>query len=208
MRNYGIPVKDESAIELLQNGKPFVQDVGLVRHGKDQKEEYFHNFAGVGFDAMVVSNARKYKSAGRLSYLYSILGSLLKYRCPDLQIKSIEKTVMEKIFFAFAAIGAYGGGGMKISPDAVTDDGLLDILLIGNLRRGQVLRALPKLFDGTIKHHPKADTFQTETLSINATSPTPALMEADGELIGSGPFEITILKKRLNIIVPGSFSRG
>ncbi len=84
-------------------------------------------------------------------------------------------------------------------PNAIPDDGLLDMTLIKKLSRLTVIRSLKKLFDGTITEHPKVVTF-TGT-SINVDSEPKIYIETDGESIGHSPAMFEIIPKSLRVVV-------
>jgi diacylglycerol kinase (ATP) len=72
-----------------------------------------------------------------------------------LTIDSVRNT---SVFFRFnIGNGRYCGGGMRQTPDALPDDGLLDITVIKGMGRIEIIKALKILYDGTILSHPKVD---------------------------------------------------
>src|SRR5207247_1629604 len=85
------------------------------------------------------------------------------------------------------ANGRYFGGGMMICPDARSDDGLLDVLLIGDLTKRDLLLTLPKTYRGRHLPHPKAETLRGSAVTIEAAEPPPVERDGDppiGELLG------------------------
>ena len=63
-----------------------------------------------------------------------------------------------------ATIGRYAGGGMRVTPDASPDDGLLDALLIGDVNKADFVRTLPKMYRGTHVRHPKVEVLRGATV--------------------------------------------
>lgn len=102
------------------------------------------------------------------------------------------------IFNPNAGNGRYCGGGMRQTPDALPDDGLLDITVIKEMGKPEIIRSLSMLYDGTVLSHPKIDGFRTTGLKV--VSDTALLIEADGELPGNTPAEFSIIPSAINII--------
>jgi len=98
------------------------------------------------------------------------------------------------------ANGRYFGGGMMIVPEASPDDGLLDVLLIGDLTKRDLLLTLPKTYRGRHLPHPKAESFRGKTVTVDAPEPLP--IELDGEQPGTTPARFEILPRALRLRVP------
>jgi len=89
---------------------------------------------------------------------------------------------------------------MKITPDAEPDDGTFDVLLIGDISKGDLLRNLPKLYRGTHLPHPKAEVLRGATASIDAPIPLP--VQLDGEQPGTTPATFEVVPRALRLRVP------
>jgi diacylglycerol kinase family enzyme len=95
-------------------------------------------------------------------------------------------------------IGRYSGGGMMQTPNAVVNDGLFDITIIKKMRKGEIIRSLRKLYDGTILDHPKIEGYTGKSIRIDSD---PLIhVEADGESLGHSPIEFTIIPDSVNVI--------
>ena len=92
------------------------------------------------------------------------------------------------------ANGRYLGGGMKMLPDAEPDDGLFDVLLIGDLTKRDLLLTLPKTYRGRTCPHPKATLLRGATVEVEAPEPLP--VELDGEQPGTTPVRFEIVPQR------------
>jgi diacylglycerol kinase family enzyme len=98
------------------------------------------------------------------------------------------------------ANGRYLGGGMKMVPEAEPDDGLLDVLLIGDLTKRDLLLTMPKTYRGKHLPHPKATLLRGTTVEIDAPEPLP--VELDGEQPGTTPVCFEIVPRALRLRVP------
>ena len=99
------------------------------------------------------------------------------------------------------ANGRYLGGGMKICPDAEPDDGLFDVLLIGDISKRDLVMTLPKIYRGTHLPHPKAELLRGAEVTIDAPIALP--VELDGEQPGTTPATFEVVPGALRLRVPG-----
>ncbi|NNC94310.1 MAG: diacylglycerol kinase family lipid kinase [Chitinophagales bacterium] len=203
-RNYNMPRGNE-ILDLIDNGDRHIQDLGTVTYqvdGENQKS-FFHNFAGAGFDSYVIKNNSNLKWLGASSYMFSIFTSFLSYSNKHCLINAGGDIIEGKIYMMLASVGTYCGGGMRINKNAVTDDGLLDLLIARDINKLDVALNVSSLYNGSISSHPKVYTRQVEQLSI---IPKDILsVEADGELLGIAPSEIKIVPKALKVLIPRDF---
>jgi diacylglycerol kinase family enzyme len=99
------------------------------------------------------------------------------------------------------AVGRYLAGGMKITPDAEPDDGLFDVLLIGDVTKTELVRVMPKLYRGTHLPHPKGEVLRGASVTIDADEPMP--IQLDGEQPGTTPVSFEIVPNAVRLRVPG-----
>ena len=92
------------------------------------------------------------------------------------------------------------GAAFKIVPNAVMNDGLLDVCIIEPVSRPTVLRMLVKLFWGGHTSHPAVSIQRTKSLTIQTDPPT--LLYADGEKIGCTPATVELVERGLTVLVP------
>ena len=98
------------------------------------------------------------------------------------------------------ANGRYFGGGMMICPEADPGDGLLDVLLIGDLTKRDLLLTLPKTYRGRHLPHPKAEVLRGTIVEVESARPIP--VELDGEQPGTTPARFEIVPGALRLRVP------
>jgi diacylglycerol kinase (ATP) len=91
---------------------------------------------------------------------------------------------------------------MKICPDAEPDDGLFDVLLIGDISKKDLVLTLPKIYRGTHLPHPKAELLRGASVSIDTPLPLP--VELDGEQPGTTPASFEVVPNALRLRVPKS----
>ena len=98
------------------------------------------------------------------------------------------------------ANGPYYGGGMKIAPEAVMNDGLLNICIVKEIPKWELLREFPKVFNGTHVFHPRIMMKSGQKVKI--VSDEHREIFADGEYIGNLPAECTIGNQTIQIMSP------
>lgn len=202
-RMFGIPNDYKGAVRLLSIGNRCISDAGVVDYStpSGRGRRYFINIAGLGFDAVVVRRTNAQKEKGRNSkaiYFYNLLKSLLFYTHTHTDVIIDGKLVSNQTFTISLGIGKFSGGGMRQTPNAIHDDGLFDITIIKRMRKGEIIRSLKKLYDGTILDHPKIEGHTGRNILIN--SQPPIHLEADGESLGYSPIEFNIIPSAVNVI--------
>jgi YegS/Rv2252/BmrU family lipid kinase len=202
-RMFGIPLDYEKAVKIICENKTLLHDVGLVSYynGSEKKNRYFINIAGLGFESVVVrkTNLQKDKGhGGKLIYFYNLLTSLLSYNNTKAEIIIDGEIIHADVFSLNVGNGRYCGGGMRQTPRALPDDGLLDVTIINGMGKFEIIRNLKILYDGTILRHPKIDGYKCKNIKVSSESVMFA--EADGESLGQTPVEFSIIAEGINIV--------
>jgi len=201
---FGIPLDYEKAIKVIRNENLMLHDIGLLNFfdGTEKKTRYFINIAGLGFESVVVrrSNIQKEKGrSGKAIYLYNLLMSLLHYKNTKVEIYIDNKKTIANVYTINVGNGRYCGGGMMLTPDALPDDGILDVTVINDIGKIEIIRNLKKLYDGTILSHPKADSYKCKNIKVSSDSMI--YVQADGETLGHTPAEFSILPGKINVVI-------
>lgn len=166
---------------------------------------YFLNIASAGFDADVVAMTRHVKRIpfikGKVAYIGGILLAVINLKKieADFVIDGSKLHTKTMLLSAFAN-GRYYGGGMIPAPNAVPDDGLIDICIINDVSRLKLLRFFPRLIKGT--HIQMKEVSIKRCRSLEMKSPKPVHVNMDGELFRFSEAKIEILEKSLNFIKP------
>ncbi|MEV6771734.1 YegS/Rv2252/BmrU family lipid kinase [Nocardia sp. NPDC051030] len=206
-RELGVPEGTVEAIEVVLGGKTRGIDLGTVEAEGAQRPMWFATVTGTGFDARVTLRANEMRwPKGPLRYtaaaLIELSGKLaVPYRIelhgsPD----HPDGTVIElpAIMVAVGNTRTYGGG-MLICPDAVIDDGLLDLTVVGSMSRVDLLRLLPALSAGKRIDHPAAVQYRAATIKLTAPG---APATADGDPAGHLPATFQAHPRALGVLVP------
>lgn len=202
-RMFGIPLVYEGAVKVISENKLMLHDIGLVTYhsGSEEHKRYFINIAGLGFEALVVAKTNRQKDKGRSSqtlYFYNLLSSLISYKNIKTDIIIDGRKSTSTIFSVNVGNGRYCGGGMRQTPEALPDDGLLDVTVIREMGRIEIIKSLKLLYDGTILSHPKIDGYRSKNIRVESESLL--YLEADGESLGHTPAEFSIIPAAINIV--------
>ena len=109
------------------------------------------------------------------------------------------------MFDVVVANGRFFGGGMKMCPDALPADGLLDVVTIGDVTKRDLVLTMPKIYRGTHLPHPKAEALRGRVVTVETAEPMP--VELDGEQPGTTPARFEVLPGALRLRVPQGQTR-
>ena len=203
IRSIGIPRNYNSACSLLTGSRRLLIDVGVVEYRSEgqKRQRFFVNAAGVGFDATVVAATERLPKylGGTIPYLAGLLRTLFTYRNKPVDLRLEDKVKTARILTIVVSNGCYLGGGMYVAPQAKINDGLLDVVTIGDIGKFELLRALPTVYNGTHITHPKVSMEKARHIAIESSEPL--LVHADGELLGTCPASFWLMPAALSIVV-------
>ena len=200
-RHMGLDRKDPmAAVRLLQH--PTIRAVDAVRVVTAERQRYFVNVGGAGFDSEVNEHANQVRRLkGSAKYVYSTVITLFRFHAGEFVVTVDGVEHPFRGMMLAVGNGSSYGGGMRITPGARFDDGELEVVVIQELSKPAFLRAFPKVFAGTHVHHPKVATLHGREVEIAADRPFQVY--ADGEYVGMLPATFTVLPGVLQLVVPG-----
>ena len=205
IRTLGIEKSIDSFIEILKNPKTIICDVGLckfIEYSGKEAERYFLNISdvGIGGETTYRVNKRSKLLKGFLSFLIASVNTIILYRNKMYDINIDDKIILnEKLNSVVIANGRYFGGGMEVAPLAKMDDGLFDIIILGNLNKLELISNLPKIYKGTHLSHPKINRYLGKHIKVRSSDK--ALVELDGEQPGTIDAEYTIIPKGIKVLI-------
>ncbi len=167
-------------------------------------DRHFINGMGLGFDAQVAYenyNSQKHekvKGGSKSKYIWHILKTLLLFRESTMTLAGDGETRPVKSFLNTIANGRRLAGGFYLTPEALADDGLLDICMIHELSVPGRIKELLAVLRGTHLEDSVVRFFRTGHLSIEFADTVPAHL--DGELYFNSRFDISVLPGAVNII--------
>jgi diacylglycerol kinase (ATP) len=178
---------DVGAISCIRDGSPIVR--------------YFVNVAGLGFDgeSSVRVNRMSKRINGTLPYLASLVLTLASYTNKDVELTFDGQRKSGRFNSVIICNGQYFGGGMWIGPQAAADDGIFDVVILGDVSRLEFLLNVPRVYRGTHLTHPKVESFQAREVRVEAAQRM--FVQAEGELVGEAPATFGIMPGALRLRV-------
>ncbi|HEY1356408.1 MAG TPA: diacylglycerol kinase family protein [Solirubrobacterales bacterium] len=200
-RVLGIPDEPEPAVEVLAAGHSRVIDVGEANGRR------FLGIVSVGFDSEAnrVANETKH-IRGSLVYAYAAIRTLIGWKPARFTVRVDEERIRFTGYSVSVANNRAFGGGMFVAPDAELDDGLFDVVMVGEGGKLHFAGNLPKVFKGTHVELEEVRVFRASHLELSASRPIPVY--ADGEHLTDLPAALRVLPRALSVIVPRPRAEG
>ena len=203
-RTFGIPRKVDDAVHVALEGDVRTIDVGRASYrawdGSDATAS-FANVASAGMSGAIAKRANETSKAlgGKASYLWATFAVFSGWAATEIEVAVDGERRAGPMFDVVVANGRFFGGGLEICPEAEPDDGLFDVLTIGDVTKRDLVQTMPRMYRGTHLPHPKAELLRGS--SVTVTSETPLPIELDGEQPGTTPvtFEVTAGALRLRV---------
>ena len=136
----------------------------------------------------------------KASYFLATFAVFARWQTSEVRVAVDDETRRGLMRDVVVANCRYFGAGMMICPEAEPDDGLLDVLLIGDVTKADLVLTLPKIYRGTHLPHPKAELLRGRTVTIDADVPLP--IQLDGEQPGTTPVRFDVVPEALRLRVP------
>jgi diacylglycerol kinase (ATP) len=207
VRTYDIPREVAAAVEVALNGRTREIDLGRARFRRwdgSEAESIFANIASAGMSGAIAQRANETTKAlgGKVSYAWATFAVFARWKTSEVRVTVGDEVRTGRMHDVVVANGRYFGGGMMMCPEAEPDDGLFDVLLIGDLTKRDLIVTLPKTYKGRHLPHPKAELLRGATVAVEAPEPLP--IELDGEQPGTTPVRFDVVPKALRLRVPAS----
>lgn len=192
-RSQGMPLGDsvesiEKAADWIANAQPHPTDIGLLRIGAlnddAPRTEHFLNIASAGLGGEVDRRVNAVHNRRPWTFLSATVRSILRYQPRPMRVwlDDVEWYEGRSLLLAVAN-GTTFGHGMRIAPQAATDDGLFDVVLVKDAHKLDVLMTLRRVYDGSHLAHPAVQYKRARRVMIE--SQQPVSLDLDGEY-GSG----------------------
>jgi YegS/Rv2252/BmrU family lipid kinase len=202
----GLPIGDvEAACRVLVAGRTRVVDIGRVEDELGNTRYFCNNF-GAGFDAATTVESYKLRHLrGSMVFLVAVLRTIfLYYKAPLVSVRyegrGAQDVALElPLLMVSVANGRRTGGMFMIAPQAVQDDGLLDLSLARQVSRLGIFRLLPHFIRGTHGAQPTVTVDRTAHIVVASEQDLP--VHVDGEIIRTDAhrLEVSALPRRLRV---------
>jgi YegS/Rv2252/BmrU family lipid kinase len=206
VRTFGIPSRLDDAVRVALEGRTRTIDLGRAAFQSwsgASGESYFANIASAGMSGAVAKRTNEATRApfgGKAAYLWSTLVVFAGWRNAELRVTVDGEVRSGPMFDVIVGNCRYLAGGMKMLPEAEPDDGLFDVLLIGDVSKLDLVRTMPKIYRGTHLPHPRAELLRGASVMVETGQPLP--VELDGEQPGTTPIRFDVVPGALRLRVP------
>ena len=204
-RHMGLNRRDPlGAARLLSS--PTFKAIDVAKVTTPERQRYFVNVGGAGFDSEVNEHANKVRRLrGTPKDVYSTFVTLARFTPGEFVVKVDGEEHPFKGMMLAVGNGSSYGGGMKVTPDARYDDGVLDVCVIQELPKWQFVKTFPKVFTGKHVTHPAVTMLRGKEIEISAERPFQVY--ADGEPVGHLPAAFSVVPASLRLVVPAESIR-
>jgi diacylglycerol kinase (ATP) len=203
-RTHGLPSRFDDAVQVVLRGETRTIDLGRVQL-ESGASRFFANVGSAGMSGAVARRANSMTKAfgGRATFFYALTREFLAWQNTRVVVE-LEDGVRREgpMHDVIVANGNWHGGGMKLAPDARQDDGVFDVVLIGDVTKLDFLTTSPKLYSGGYLSHPRVELLRSSSVAISAAEPLP--LEVDGEPIGATPARFEVVPAALRLRVPAA----
>tara|TARA_Y100001970_G_scaffold110511_1_gene138034 strand:+ start:269 stop:1156 length:888 start_codon:yes stop_codon:yes gene_type:complete len=185
------------AIMKIINNKP--RSIDIMRASGYDGVYYSLNLVGWGMATDISIVAEKLRFIGGQRYnIASVIEIIINKKRPaKLIIDGVESA--NDYCFIIACNTKYIGKGMKMAPEAVIDDGLMDLIVVKKNSRSTLLSVFPKLFNGEHISHPACEYIKCRKFSIEPEQNDP--LNIDGEIIGYAPVDVELIENGIELLV-------
>jgi diacylglycerol kinase (ATP) len=205
IRTYGIPKNAKRALELLRGGRARTIDLGRATFQTDSGEgsRWYINIGSCGLTGAVAQRAERTSKrlGGTPSFLFATVATFAAWRNVPFRVVVDDGPPLELVANnVICANGRAFGGGFRVCPQAEPDDGLLDVLVWGDVGKLDLALNLPRLYRGTHLGHRKVTVLRARKVYVEPERPLP--LELDGERPGMTPATFEIAPQALRLRVP------
>ncbi|WP_436736155.1 YegS/Rv2252/BmrU family lipid kinase [Streptomyces sp. BBFR102] len=199
-RTLGLPVRDPEAgarlaVDILEGPGPRALDLGRVG------DRWFGTVLAAGFDSRVNDRGNRMRlPVGRFKYDLAIVAELAAFRPAPFKLTLDDGPVLD-VDATLIAVGngtSYGGG-LRVCAEARLDDGLFDVVVVGEVSRTELMRVFPKVYRGAHLGHPAVTVHRARSVTVEAPDTTGY---ADGEPLGALPLTARCVPEAVRILAP------
>lgn len=186
---------------ILQNQRTIV-DIGLAEFTDKNQEatkRYFINITDVGMGGVVVAGLEKGSKllSKSIRYNIQIAKTFFTYKKSEVKITTDNYSFQGKVMNVILANGKYFGNGLGIAPEAELQDGLLELVILGDIGIIDYLTNLSQVKKCKKLDHPQVFYQKTNEVNIVSADNRELPIDMDGEFVGYAPLKILNLSKRI-----------
>jgi len=176
-----------------------LRSVDIARVETPYNLYFSFNIIGWGLVADAGYLAENFRLLGGLRYDVASILEVLKGKRRISRLILDDEVVDDDFVFVIACNTIHTGKAMRIAPNAKFDDGKIDLIIVRNASKTELLKLFPKLFTGEHVKSKLVECRQVQKFSIISDENSSLII--DGELIGSTPVHVTMEPKKINVLV-------
>ncbi|MBC7364365.1 MAG: diacylglycerol kinase family lipid kinase [Candidatus Aminicenantes bacterium] len=204
MRSLNIPKKLKNAVRFISEAPNSLIDIGRVNYlaeGGKIESRYFLNIADFGLGGEVVRRVTEERLKRKASsYVKCLIETMLTFKGHEVSLKVDDQEKAAGTYLIGAvANGKVFGKGMKIAPKARLNDSLFDIILVKGLKFLEFCLQGWKLINGSHLSYHKVSMLRGQKVEVFPLTPSPVLIELDGEQVGTLPASFEIIPASLQV---------
>ena len=203
-RFWGLTKDYKKSLDRFFNGKKQPLDIGCITYWRNGivHHRYFINSVGFGVDSLTcqwATTLKYYIGSHHVNYFFALLAAICVHKSQKIELIVDGKTIVNDMLFTMnIGNGPFSGGGIKQNPDADPRDGVFHSIFVQTPTFRQVLKAIPRLFNGRLTDLNFVHTFVGKEVEVNTRKHL--MFEADGILENiMGPCHITCLHNALSM---------
>ena len=203
-RFWGLTKDFKKSLDRFFNGEKQPLDVGCITYWRNGivHHRYFINSVGFGVDSLTcqwATTLKYYIGSHHVNYFFALLAAICAHKSQKIELIVDGKTIVNDMLFTMnIGNGPFSGGGIKQNPDADPRDGVFHSIFVQTPTFLQVLKAIPRLFDGRLTDLDFVHSFVGKEIEVNTRKHL--MFEADGILENiMGPCRITCLHNALSM---------
>ncbi len=199
-QSIGLPGDFAAQIKIIKNDVSKLIDIGKITFEKDQPIKYFLNELQFGIGGTLCKNIspNTKRMLGRFAFGFEAVKNLVRYEAEEIELTTDKGSVKEKAIGVVIANGSYTGGGMRLTPNALIDDGLFDVLVIEEMPLLKRLNGFSKIYSGRHIGMPAFKLFKAKKIKFGYSNSLCA--EADGELVFNKCISAEVIPSALRVI--------
>ena len=197
VRTFGQSDGLDAGMRRLADPEAYPVDIGRIEGSFGVR--YFLNAANVGVAAASANVAGSFpRFVGSAKYTIAFWLALARFPIADIAVSVDRHRFSDTAMNVVLANGQFFGGGLNIAPKASTSDGQLDIQVFQGKKRS-AFSVMPRILVGSHLTHRAVRRYVGSTVSVSAPNTWP--IEADGELLGHGSCDVTVMDRAIDFVV-------
>jgi len=188
----------KDGVKAILNGK--LKSVDIMKFTTEGDVYYSMNCIGLGLPTDVCINGIKYKKfIGKSAYTISAIVEIIRYKAHHTKLE-VDGVLHEyEAALTNFSNSTIFGGNMKISPNSIIDDGLIEVVAVEDMPKKKLLKAFPTIYSGEHLNNPYVKVYRGKHFKIETTPPK--ILNPEGEIFGVTPMEVTVMPKLIEMFV-------